>query len=293
MIDPTPPIAGTPKDADTKLYRDLLKKQESDLRAQLSKKFKGKEFILVRGFLTDALDRFGVMMEDQMQAVKNLGCPVRKVEDAFDSENPPDVNATEIARMVKSASLPVILVTHSKGSVDTLTALVNYPAIREKIAGWVSIQGAVQGSMVADFLTGKRANRWDLVEAAKRAALSAVFDLVFEGSVAGLDALRTKDRVDYLRRNADEIARIMTRIPTVAFGSAAPPSRSALRTVTAPFFGGEPNNDGLMSIERTVIPGARIVHDLEGPDHGDAVVDVPGPQDWDRIRLTYALLSLL
>ena len=85
----------------------------------------------------------------------------------------------------------------------------------------------------------------------------------------------------------------MAQIPTVAFGSAAPTSRSALRKVTAPFFSGEPNNDGLMAVERTVIPGARIIHDLDGPDHGDAVFDVPGPQNWDRIRLTYALLSLL
>jgi hypothetical protein len=48
-----------------------------------------------------------------------------------------------------------------------------------------------------------------------------------------------------------------------------------------------------MAVERTVIPGARIIHDLDGPDHGDAVFDVPGPQNWDRIRLTYALMSLL
>jgi hypothetical protein len=52
-------------------------------------------------------------------------------------------------------------------------------------------------------------------------------------------------------------------------------SRSTLRTFTDPFFNGEPHNDGLM------------------PDHGDAVMDVPGPQDWDRIRLAYGLLSLL
>src|SRR5262249_14930189 len=138
-----------------------------------------------------------------------------------------------------------------------------------------SIQGAVQGSTVADFLVGTATTRWNLVEAAKRAVLSTAFDLVFKGSVVGMDALRTGDRVEYLRRNADEVRKIPERIPVVAFGSAAPTSRSALRTVTDLFFTGEPHNDGLMPVERTVIPGAKIVHDLNGPDHGDAVMDTP------------------
>ena len=292
MIDPTPPIAGTPAPADMNLYRDQLQKPEGVLRAELSKKFDGKEFVLVRGFLTDTLDRIGIMMQDQKQAIENLGRPVRKVGEPFDSENTPDVNATAIVAMVKSAALPVILVTHSKGSVDTLTMLINNPSVREKIAGWVSIQGAVQGSTVADFLVGTGTTP-AIIEAAKRAVLSVVFEHLFKGSLGALDSLRTSDRVEYLRRNAAEIDKIVARISIVAYGSAAPMSRSALRTLTDPFFKGEPHNDGLVSVERTVIPGARIIHDLDGPDHGDAVIDVPGPQDWDRIRLTYALLSLL
>jgi hypothetical protein len=292
MIDPTPAIGGTPDQAETKRYREQLPRPESDLRMELARKFERHEFIVVRGFLTDALDRLGLMMKDQLQAITNLGRPVRKVTAPFDSGNTPDVNATVIAAMVRSAELPVILVTHSKGSIDTLTALVRDPAIQEKIAGWVSIQGAMQGSTVADFLVGTRANQLSLVEAAKRAALSVVFDVLFRGSIGALDALRTKDRVDYLQRNAAQIQNIVQRIPTVSFGSAAPTSRSTLRQVTDPFFKSEPLNDGLVSVQRTVIPGARIVHDLDGPDHGNAVMAVSG-QDWDRIRLTYALLSRL
>jgi hypothetical protein len=292
-IESTPPIVATPNEADMGRYREALEEPEDDIRAELSRRLAGREFILVRGFLTDVLDRVGVMMKDQLRAVEGLGCPVRTMRRPFDSENPPDVNATAIASMVKSASLPVILITHSKGSVDTLTALVGEPAVRGRIAGWVSIQGAVQGSPVADFLVGRPANRSDLVDASRRAALHVVFDLLLQGSLASLDSLRTRDRVEYLRRHAEEIARTVAEIPTVAFGSAAPRSRSALRTVTAPFFAGEPNNDGLMSVERTIIPGARIVHDLDGPDHGDAVMHVPGSRGWNRVRLTYALLRLL
>jgi hypothetical protein len=291
-IDSTPPIADRPDDSATARYRDALAAGLPELRASLSAKFSANEFLLIRGFLTDALARAGVMMEDQLHAIASLGCPVRKIQAPFDSENAPAVNAVEIAREVTAARRPLILVTHSKGSVDTLAALVNHPQIRERVAGWVSIQGAVQGSPVADFLVGEPAGGANLADAAKRAALTTIFGQVFQGSLAALDALRTRDRVDDLRRNSTQIQAIVGRIPTVAFGSAAPTSRSALRNVTDPFFHGEPDNDGLVSVQRSVIPGARIVHDLDGPDHGDAVTRVPG-QNRDRIRLTYALLSLL
>ena len=290
MSQATPPIAGAPTEADTRRYRALLQTPESALRDSLTQKFRGREFLVIRGFLTDALDRLGVMMVDQMRAVRDLGCEARKAEHPFDAEAAPGSNAAAIAAMVESARRPVVLITHSKGSVDALTALVSFPAIRERIAGWVSIQGAVQGSSVADFVAG--GNGSGFLERLRDAALVEIFKTVFRGSVEGLKALRTRDRVDYLHANAAEVQRIVSQIPTVAFGSAAPPERSALRKVTRRFFAEEPDNDGLVSVQRSVIPGARIVHDLDGPDHGDAVTHIPG-QRWDRIKLTDALLSML
>jgi hypothetical protein len=290
MSTATPPIAGAPSAADTERYATLLRTPEADLRATLSEKFRGHEFIVVRGFLTDPLERLGVMMADQMEAVTRLGCSARKPEPPFDAEAAPDANAAVIARMVQAARSPVVLITHSKGSVDTLTALVGAPAIRARVAGWVSIQGAVQGSSVADAVAGEDGG--GIFERIREAALSGIFEHVFGGSVQGLKALRTRDRVEYLRRNAGEVRAVVTAIPTVAFGSAAPTSRSTLRKATNRFFADEPRNDGLVSVERSVIPGARIVHDLDGPDHGDAVTHIPA-QRWDRIRLTYALLGML
>src|SRR5262245_7407399 len=60
-------------------YRSRLRQPETELRDTLSPTFAGKEFLLVRGFLTDALDRLGMMMEDQIRAIEHLGRPVRKV----------------------------------------------------------------------------------------------------------------------------------------------------------------------------------------------------------------------
>ena len=292
MIPATPPIAAGSSPAEGALYRNLVQTPENVLRSALAGRFAGHEFLVVRGFLTNALDRVGVMMVDQVRAVEALGCQARKPGSPFDGAAAPEVNAGAIVSLVESARMPVVLITHSKGSVDALTALVSAPAIRARIAGWVSIQGAVQGSPVADLVAGDRETEGGFLEPLRRRALSVIFERVFKGSVTSLDALRTRDRVAYLQRNAGEVQDIVTRIPTVAFGSAAPRRRSMLRVATHQFFAGEPSNDGLVSVERSVIPGARIVHDLDGPDHGDAVTDVPG-QHWDRIKLTYALLSML
>ena len=296
MTEPALPIAYSEDKVKTRGYREFLRAPAADLCAQLSQKYKDTEFILVRGFLTDALDRLGFMMVDQMRAVQNFGCSVRKPGAAFDSENPPDVNAIEIARLVESANSRVVLITHSKGSVDTLAALLNYSNIHTRIAGWVSVQGAIQGSAVADFLAGPPGASVEVVDAAKRAAMRAalttVFTTILKGSTKSLESLRTKDRVDYLSRNETKIRAIVGQFPTIAFGSSAPKSRSGLRSTTDVFFKEEPHNDGLMAVGRTVIPGAGIVHDLDGPDHFEAVTDVPG-QRCDRIAMTYALLSVL
>src|SRR5262245_16023639 len=110
MSEHTPPIDESPRPEHTRLYRDALQKPVADLRAELAPRFEGNEFILVRGFLTDVLDRAGVMMADQLQAVRDLHRPARKAANPFDSENAPDANAAVIAGMVRAATLPVIFV---------------------------------------------------------------------------------------------------------------------------------------------------------------------------------------
>jgi hypothetical protein len=63
-----------------------------------------------------------------------------------------DANADIIrdAVMALPAGETLILVTHSKGTVDTLEALAKYPALADRIAAVVSVSGAVYGSPLAD-----------------------------------------------------------------------------------------------------------------------------------------------
>ena len=52
--------------------------------------------------------------------------------------------------MALPAGETLILVTHSKGTVDTLEALAKYPALADRVAAVVSVSGAVYGSPLAD-----------------------------------------------------------------------------------------------------------------------------------------------
>ena len=278
------PFHGSGPD-QTAAYQELRKEGHAALVSALSTRLAGKQVVLVRGFLTDLLDRAGVMMADQRKAVEALRCGVYKPR--FDSEQPPSVNAAAIAETVRSipqgAGRDVILITHSKGSVDTLTALIEYPEIGDRIAGWISIQGAVHGSPIADRIAG--------AAGIDRTVLSMAVQLIFRGNVDALLSLQTSERQRYLAEKSTQIADIVHRIPTVAYGSAARMARSTLRKVTTRFFR-DGFNDGLVSMQHTVIPGAASVHEVDGPDHGDAVTAVPF-QQFDRIGMTYALLSVL
>jgi hypothetical protein len=262
-------------------------------RGNLAARFGGKKFILVRGFVTDALEALDAMMEDQETAVREIGGhPLKPV---FDSGKPPSINAPVIAQAIRDAGGggPVFLITHSKGSVDTLAALVENRDIRAHVAGWVSLQGAIGGSVVADKLVGGNP--------VLREAL---------GRIAAFESLQTGERAGYLRTHEDAITEIVQAIPIVAYGSSAEISRSALRLVTSQVFAaaGEHRNDGLVAIDCTRIPGAMFtVSEDSGPDHADAVVNIPPEirrripmmhalvpgQGWDRIAMTHALLSLL
>ena len=67
----------------------------------------------------------------------------------------PENNAQQIRDHIAALSLedrqrPIILVGHSKGTVDILQALVSYPEVRSQVVAVVSLAGAVGGSPLAE-----------------------------------------------------------------------------------------------------------------------------------------------
>ncbi len=141
----------------------------------------------------------------QMQAFEAAGIPVRNVSSvspSFDTSESVAHNARAIREAIRAADKPVIVVSHSKGSLDTLHALLAVPGFwGRKVVGWVALQAPFHGSPLAD------------------PAPSAMHDLLLRvvgGNGEALDDLKTTTRAVYMETRRDRIAELTAAIPVIS-----------------------------------------------------------------------------
>lgn len=196
------------------------------------------------------------------------------------------VNAAIVATAIRQSTLPVILISHSKGSVDTLEALRTEPTLQPKVKGWVSLQGVFFGSPIADML---------LDENFLNPLFSTLILGFFGGTKDGAQGLTTTASSKYYQNHKTVISAIVRDIPNIAFASAldAKPGTTQTTQLELPHDlmrrVGIPN-DGLVPIDSAVIPGMNFIK-VSGVDHIAPVM--PAMMKYDRIRMTKALLLLL
>lgn len=141
----------------------------------------------------------------------------------------------------------IILVTHSKGTVDSLQALADHPELAERVVAVVSVAGAVNGSPIADVVPDS------LAAMAERIALSGCAK--GEG-VEAVDSLRRATRLAWLADHP---------LPkTVRYYSLAAFARPEnISTILKPFFRilsqTEPLNDSLVVASDAIIPGSTLL----------------------------------
>lgn len=196
------------------------------------------------------------------------------------------VNAPIVAAAIRKSAQPVILVTHSKGSVDALEALLADAALREKVSAWVSLQGVFFGSPVADML---------LEGALLDPAISSAVLQFFGGTKEAAQGLTTRASRAYYRERAVAINRVVREVPAIAFASAldgVPGARSkTLLEIPRELMWREGiRSDGLVPLDAAVLPGMDFVK-VAGVDHIAPVM--PALQGFDRVRMTKALLLAL
>ena len=125
-------------------------------------------------------------------------------------------NAVKIKEAVESAGKPCIIISHSKGGIDTLEALIKYPEIRAMVKGWISLQTPFAGSPLAD----------------KYIENSFVYNIFSQlisdvgGSPLSLDDLSTWERKQYHELFQSEIEQITRVIPIVALAAGMSPKTS-------------------------------------------------------------------
>jgi hypothetical protein len=223
----------------------------------------------------------GVHFADQLRWLQEIGVDVRKVQ--LQTESPPLINAGALAREVKASPKKVLIVSHSKGGLDTLHMLVNWEKARANVAGWIALSTPFHGSPVADYVSRHRP---------LRKVVSGLLDWV-GGSREALVSLTTAECERYLRENDARIAEILGELPFLAVATWKANGKG-WDTNLEPFrnwmSGQGIRNDGLVPAD-----SARLTHGdyvvVPDTDHGAPVVTAPQP--YDRIGFTRRVLSWL
>ena len=236
--------------------------------------------LLVAGYFGD---NYPAYFADQMRWLASIGVEREKV--AVKSRQGVAINAPIVAAAIRDSTRPVVLVTHSKGSVDTLEALRAAPSLRARVKGWVSLQGAFLGSPIADMLLDG-----SLVDPAVAIAMLGFLG----GTQDSAQGLTTKASLAYHREHAAAIAAVLREVPTIAFASAldgAPGARAkTLLEIPRELMWRERiRSDGLVPLDAAVLPGMDFVK-VSGVDHIAPVM--PALEAFDRVRMTQALLLL-
>ena len=241
--------------------------------------------LFIRGFLSDAIS--GDYFADQRRHIQG-SVPDEDRYPNFDSEDLPEVNAAKISEAIRridrtARTEDIILVSHSKGSLDTLYMLLNEENsdIRSRIACWVSLQGAIRGSLIPDFVASTPV----LEEAADEA-----LKWLFQGDSGALQSLTQEHANAYIANNSAKINQLVENIPVVSYGSALErPNASPLGALDLAM---KVPSDGLMPIANTIIPRSTCVIEPEGPDHAAVVLKGGYPFDFQRVRFVDALIRL-
>ena len=179
-----------------------------------------------------------------------------------------------------------MVIAHSKGGLETLTALMNRRAA-ERCAAFIAIQSPFLGSPVADFL---------VAATPLHATVKGSLRLLRAGSGAGLHDLTTAVRQAWMERHADAIAGLMENIPMVCCATAV--SKSTIGPIVA-ISRWRAGSSGRASgrttawcpVSSALLPGAR--HLVLGGGHRGTVSKGRGRDPVGLLRrlLTLALLE--
>lgn len=272
--------------------------ENSPLTTEEKKILQKHKILLILGFLSNSImnasDYFkgfdfkvGDYFEDQVAFLKENGCESGVV--GIESEETPLFNSKLIIKAIKESTKPVIFVSHSKGGVDILVALLKLrnddpDTLLSKVKGWISIQSAFKGSPIADLVLGSIFAddiKWLLEE--------------LGGSEKVLESLSVDKRKIYLKVNRVEIASIVKMVPLISFASwkedvgleidtLLEPSRDLMSVLGY-------DSDGVVDVESQILPGSDFVK-IEGVDHIASVMSY-GLIDFDRKSSLQKLLKLL
>lgn len=228
--------------------------------------------LLVPGFLSEAF--MGRPFRPQMRVLKRLEIPYTKA--MINSSETIEENAKAIALSIRQSERPVILMSHSKGTLDTIEALVQNPDLIDKVAGWIMLQSPVYGS--------------SLIEALQHNTLHCLWMncyIHFGGASSKvLKQITIKARDEYMATHEKFLATVGERLPIINVMSYHEEDWKSeiIRNVLGD------QSDGAVSLQHAVFPNAKsiVISDFE---HGDFHREGDEPNRAES--MTAVLLKLL
>ncbi len=215
----------------------------------------GRRVLLAYGLAGEAIARLSVVgfdyMGTQLAWLRASGAEAEVVP--LPTAAPVEDNAALLAEALLAEAEPCLLISHSKGGLESLAALVR-PGVAAHCAGFLALQSPFYGSPVADAL---------LQSAGLHGAARQLAQLLRVGSGEGLVDLTTANRQEWMARYAAEIASLTATIPVLSIGtqvkrgSAVGPDRRYLPIAEWLEKRGAGPNDGLVPVASALLPGAR------------------------------------
>lgn len=195
-------------------------------------------------------------MAGQLAWLRRIGVAVAVVP--LPTVAPVGVNAGRIVAAILAEPSPVILVSHSKGGLEVLAALLR-PGVAARCRGFIALQAPFRGSPVADWVCGIRPFRL----AAHHAAL-----LLRLGTGRGLKDLCCPVREAWMAAHAAAVADLVAGVPVTTVATVLGSRPGWQDRAYLPFARwierqGAGPSDGLVPLTSALLPGARQVV-LEG-----------------------------
>lgn len=267
---------------------DFMRAEAAFLR--VAQRVRASRFVFVPAVLS------GVALKaSRLRLVEYLTYQVRNLRDQGFDADIADIdtggsvarNGARLADLLSRDHRPTWLISHSKGGLDVLDALIKEPELQRFVDGWISFQSPFLGSPVADVACGcTRA----------RKVTGAALKLMGADEQAITD-LRTDRRTRYMEEHAGRIAQIAANVPTMCVATVSGAKRSLSLIPEWPTgrwmdgFGLE--NDGLVPFNAAVLPGAHFVK-LAKLVHGQAATQhILSGRGIDHVDLLKALVALM
>jgi len=209
---------------------------------------KNLKILIVPGLLGECIADTAFPFETAMEHLRPRGYQIEPL--IVSGRSSSDYNAKQIAKAVENLALKkedyLILIGHSKGAVDILHFLVNFPGLAHRVDAVVSVAGAINGSPIA--------NQVDDIYSKLGANLP--FNECEPGDGGAFRSLKRPVRLTWLANNP--LPTSVKYYSVVSFTHRDRINRwltsgyDMLKTI-------DPRNDGLLLFSDQVIPGAVIL----------------------------------